>query len=254
MGSLAGSMMPEPIRPRAGGAIAPCHEQLELFGGRVGRTADELLAAVVARTRRPVHLTITRNRVMLASVRYEGAVARVRLHEAFLDAPEAIVRSVGEYVENRSRRAWQDVATYVRTIVPSPRPAPVRLPTRGRVYDLQAVRDRVNRQYFSGRLTGPIGWGRLAQRRRRCRSRSIRFGCYVRAQNLVRINPLLDDARVPAAFVEYIVFHEMLHAAVPSEAGRRWKHHTPVFRRLERQFPDLSHMQRLAGELVRRLG
>jgi hypothetical protein len=243
----------DPCRPEGDRGDVPRHEQMELFVGKAGRSPDELRAAIAAHTRGPVQLTITRNRVMLASVRFEGQTARVRLHEAFLGASEAVVRAVGEYVESRSRRAWQVVGAYVRTIAPAPRAAPIRLHTCGSVYDLQALRDRVNRQYFSGRLRCPIGWGRSAQRRGRSRSRSIRFGCYVRAHNLVRINPLLDDARVPAAFVEYIVFHEMLHAAVPSEAGRRWKHHTPAFRRLERQFPDLPHMQKLAGDLVRKL-
>ena len=45
---------------------------------------------------------------------------------------------------------------------------------------------------------------------------------------MIRIHPLLDRAFVPTWFLEYVVFHEMLHAMVPDrydEQGRRLVHH-----------------------------
>ncbi len=70
----------------------------------------------------------------------------------------------------------------------------------------------------------------------------------------IRIHPLLDDSRVPRTFVEYIVFHEMLHAVVPSDrsSGRRYDH-PEAFRVLERSFPNLPEMKVLASELLRML-
>jgi predicted SprT family Zn-dependent metalloprotease len=55
----------------------------------------------------------------------------------------------------------------------------------------------------------------------------------------VRIHPILDDAFVPRFFLEYVVYHELCHAALPSVVGAdgRLRHHTAEFHALERQFP-----------------
>jgi hypothetical protein len=189
----------------------------------------------------------------LVSVRFDAAgAARVRLSRAFLAAPDEVVTALGQYLAKRSRAAWQAVGRYVATLTPVPPPPPTaKLPTRGEVYDLALIRDRVNQIHFNGRLDCRIGWGRAGRSRRRARTRTIRYGSYNKAQNLVRIHPVLDDARVPPEFVEYIVFHEMLHAAVPSEkGGNRWNHHPPTYRMLERAFPDHARMRKLADEFV----
>jgi hypothetical protein len=108
--------------------------------------------------------------------------------------------------------------------------------TEGRHFNLQAIFDRVNERYFRNRLRGyTIKWG---QRRRRKPSSVIVFGCIQEADRVIRINPLLDRAFVPWWYVEYVVFHEMLHAFVPDRldsAGRRVIHHDGFLTR-ERKF------------------
>ena len=56
---------------------------------------------------------------------------------------------------------------------------------------------------------------------------------------------------VPAEFVRYIVFHEMLHTVVPTDVhkGRR-RDHPPAFNALERQFPEIDRLHTLARELL----
>ncbi len=68
---------------------------------------------------------------------------------------------------------------------------------------------------------------------------------------MIRINPLLDDERVAREFVRYIVFHEMLHAALPEEYrnGRRVDH-GPVFRQMESRYPHIDSMRSMAKELL----
>ena len=226
--------------------------QLELPLMRKERTVEELYEALCRHGGRPVGLTLTRNRVSLISIRFEAAGARVRMHHAFLSAPDEVITALGRYLAKRSRSAWQVVSAFAGSLTPEPHhPKLVRTLTQGRIYDLAVIRDRVNQFYFNGRLDCRIGWGRQGQSRRRSRTRTIRYGSYSKAQNLVRINPLLDDPRVPAEFVEYIVFHEMLHAAVPSEKGAsRWAHHHAMYRMHERRFPDHARMRALSGELV----
>ena len=214
---------------------------------------EELYTALCRHGGRPVALTLTRNRVSLVSVRFDaGGAARVRLSQSFLAAPDEVVTALGQYLAKRSRAAWQAVGRYVASLSPAPASQrAVTLPTQGSVYDLALIRERVNRLYFNGRLDCRVGWSREGAVRRRARTRTIRYGSYNKAQNLVRINPALDDAQVPPEFVEYIVFHEMLHAAVPSEkGGSRWNHHHPTYRMLERAYPDHARMTQLAETLV----
>jgi hypothetical protein len=227
--------------------------QLELPLVRTERTPEELHATLCRHSGRPLGLTITRNRVSLISVRFDaGGAARVRMSRAFLSAPDEVVVALGRYLARRSRDAWQVVGRYASSITPEPGGGRrSRLPTRGRVYDLEAIRDRVNRLHFNGVLRCRVGWGRPGPVRQHARTRTIRYGSYCRARDLVRINPLLDDHRVPAEFVEYIVFHEMLHAVVPSEKGvQRWAHHHETYRVMEQRFPDYPRMRTLAAELV----
>lgn len=128
------------------------------------------------------------------------------------------------------------------------------LKAKGRVYDLGVIFESVNRRYFSGKVVCGIGWGRRGKAKRGARSRMIRFGSYNRMDNVIRVNPVLDDDGIEAGFVEYIVFHEMLHAAMPSVAhGVRSVHHHRAYRMLERRFPGHARMQKLAVELVGRL-
>jgi hypothetical protein len=65
------------------------------------------------------------------------------------------------------------------------------------------------------------------------------MGVYLHDQMLIRIHPALDDPRVPRHFVELVVFHEMLHQAIPPVNGRDGRRivHGRDFRARERLFP-----------------
>ena len=231
------------------------YAQTEMFEPLPARTPEELLSGLSRHCRRRIQLTLTRNRVAMMSMRFDGEDVRLRLDHRFLLAPDDVIRAVGQYLETRSIAGRAVIRAYVSGLVPDGAgvACPLRRITRGRVYDLQAIRDRVNRRHFSGRLTCGITWGRPGVSRRwRVRIRTRRYGSYVKAEDLVRINPVLDDARVPLEFVEYIVFHEMLHAVVPSRRSNgQCRHHHSGFRAMERRYPDIRRMQRLAKELVR---
>lgn len=103
-------------------------------------------------------------------------------------------------------------------------------------FDLRAIFDRLNQRYFRGRLRGyQVVWGR--RRKRRPKEYFI-FGTIQEEDRIIRINPWLDQRFVPAWFLEYVLYHEMLHAVVPDrvrEDGRRCVH-TDEFNRREREF------------------
>ena len=96
----------------------------------------------------------------------------------------------------------------------------------------------MNEEHFQGGIKASIGWGRMPVRRRR---KSIRLGVYDHQTREIRIHPALDRPDVPAFFVEFIVFHEMLHQLFPSPSGfSRRVHHPRGFRDREKAFPQYA--------------
>jgi hypothetical protein len=106
---------------------------------------------------------------------------------------------------------------------------------QGRHFDLKEIFARLNEKYFQGGIKAQIGWGRMPAKRRR---KSIRLGVYDHQTREIRIHPALDRTEVPSFFVEFIVFHEMLHQLFPSPAGAgRRVHHPRGFRDREKGYP-----------------
>lgn len=107
---------------------------------------------------------------------------------------------------------------------------------QGKFFNLRSIFDKLNSQYFRNRLKGySIVWGR--KRRQRPKD-SIVFATIQEEDRLIRIHPLLDRAFVPTWFLEYVIYHEMLHAMVPDRydaSGRRLVHHEG-FNERERKF------------------
>ena len=107
---------------------------------------------------------------------------------------------------------------------------------QGRFFNLRAVFDKLNARYFRNRLRGyTIVWGR---RRKQRPVGSIVFGTIQEDDRIIRIHPLLDRQFVPTWFLEYVMYHEMLHAMVPDrydQSGRRVIHHEEFYAK-ERQY------------------
>jgi SprT-like family len=114
----------------------------------------------------------------------------------------------------------------------------------GKYFNLQRIFDRLNERYFRGRLHGyKVKWGR--RRRHRPKEYFI-FGTIQEEDRVIRINPLLDQPFVPLWFLQYVLYHEMLHSVVPDEAisGGRRRVHTAEFNRRERQFRGYNRARR----------
>lgn len=228
--------------------------QYELFDASSMLSEKELEAFLNHDSSRDVQLKVTRNRVSMVSVEFlPDASVKVRVHEDFLTAPVEILTALRRYVRSRRRQAWDTVAGYAKSIQSDvTRSRSVCLRAAGKVYNLKTIFDAVNHEFFNGSVSCLIGWGRgRPHGRSGRRSKSIRYGSWDPTTSAIRIHPLLDDARVPVEFVRYITFHEMLHTIVPEERlnGRRYDHSTQ-FRTLERAFPDVREMHRLAQMLL----
>src|SRR5204862_5975144 len=122
----------------------------------------------------------------------------------------------------------------------------------GTHFDLRAIVDDLNDRYFRGRLRGyKVVWGR--RRKHRPREQFI-FGTIQEEDRVIRINPALDQPFVPRSFLQYVLYHEMLHAVVPDEVrsnGQRCVH-TEKFYERERKFPRYRSARRWEEENLAR--
>jgi hypothetical protein len=109
----------------------------------------------------------------------------------------------------------------------------------GRYFNLKAIFEKLNARHFNNRLRNyTITWGR--KRRERPREYFI-FGSIQEEDRLIRIHPLLDARFVPRWFLEYVIYHEMLHSVVPDKYDRKRKRrivHTEEFNEREKKYPS----------------
>ena len=191
------------------------------------------------------------------TIRLRDGKLYVRLSDLLEGAPETVLRALSHillakmyrkpidgaharryrrYVHSREIR---DKAHLVRQMRGRKRIAS----PRGHVYDLDAIFERLNLQFFGGLLARP----RLTWSQNRARHR---LGHYDPAHNAIVVSRIFDHPAVPAHAIEYIVYHEMLHLKHPVKLrGSRRCVHSPEFLQEEKLFPQLEAAQRFLRRL-----
>jgi predicted metal-dependent hydrolase len=212
-------------------------------GRRAPEPAPALAAAQSSLERRirahlergSVRVTLTDNRYTMISVRRlpQGSSRErhydVRLHHMFAEADPSVTRALARYIADNDRDASRALGEFIDShqgeVKGRARRAPTQLVvTAGDHHDLRAIYDELNARYFEGKIEAVITWGpRIGQPRRR---NSIKMGSYSVEDKLIRLHRSLDRAFVPRFFVEWIVFHEMLHQVhdIKVKNGRREFH------------------------------
>jgi hypothetical protein len=182
----------------------------------------------------PIQIIWHENTSSYLSVRKLRGVLCLRVHRLFFNAPTPVLEALLKYAQKRdaaSRAIIRQMAHlhFSQTHIP-----PEPLKSQGEVYNLQEIFDRIALILPVGEVS--IGW---SQQKRFGKFRSITFGCFDKHRRQIRINPLLDCAGVPLYFLEFIVYHEMLHAVCPTKMGvnGQCSIHTKEFREKERLFP-----------------
>jgi len=194
------------------------------------------------------------------TIRVRAGRVYVRLSDLFQTAPPEVIRALSFVLVARllSRKAPRDQERIYRSYAFSPqllRASDLARRQRGRkvissaigqVYDLERIFARLNRRYFDGEIEKPgLTWSRRP-------AKSI-LGHHDAAHDTITISKTLDSREVPEWFVEYIVFHEMLHIKHPARIinGRRY-YHTASFRAEEKSFPRYRHAQEWLEHVVRK--
>lgn len=210
----------------------------------------------------PVEIVLTTNRSSVVSVRTgRGGVRVLRVQHAFRAADARTLEAVARFAlspDDWSRsRIDRFVAENQRLFQLFSRPVRRSRPcvSRGAHRDLSEVLARVARIHGLDVRLPAVTWsnGRPLAKGR-C---SIRFGSYSNKTRTISIHPVLDSPEVPEYFVEYIVYHELLHVLVPPVrgAGGRRDVHNAEFLRRERLFYRYREARNYERRFVReRLG
>jgi hypothetical protein len=216
--------------------------------GKAGRT-EELLRAFVLRYRPEVFFAgelkigFHQNTCTMASLSRRGRRQSLRLHRLFTQAPpsvlEAVVRSFFTRAPHgQAQRLRERIFDFLaeNESAAGEWSSPFDLgSSRGRVHDLEEVQEAIRRDHLPQCPRLRIGWSRRASASLMGKWLATPAGL----PSVVVVNRLLDDPRVPRYYVEYVVFHELLHELIPIRRERgRWVRHPVEFRRLERQFPS----------------
>jgi hypothetical protein len=215
-------------------------------------------ALIASAAREPVALTITDNRRTMLSSRWRQGRRYLRLHKMFLSASPKLLEAIGRYVARGDRLAGKLIDQFIaehQSAIALADKKPVVLQPVGAVYDLRQIEAELSEHYFAGAVQLPIGWGRAAiSQSKRRRRRTLRMGIYLLDEQLIRIHPVLDQRWVPRYFVEWVVFHEMLHHVVPiAEKNGRHEYHSKEFCARERTFARYNDAKKWEEENLSRL-
>jgi hypothetical protein len=201
-------------------------------------TESALRLILEERLGRPVSLILTDNSTSMLSCAIRDGVLSVRLHRMFLSADHAVIGEIVSYL-NKRRDAMPHFRSFLRLNREDLRRKRVKkvvVRTKGRHHDLSELYDEINSSYFGNKVTTTITWGSLSPRSA-VRKRTV--GSYSERSNTIRINPVLDRKDVPACYVAFVVYHEMLHADMGTTMRRtRRSVHPREFRRREKLFQE----------------
>ena len=202
-----------------------------------------LLRRLRSRGAPKVSIRVTDNVHTMLSFKRRAGHLEVRLHHMFLAAPAPVIDALARYIRGDDPNASTVLDRFIRRhrwlirrVPPHVRRKRVPIRSKGTHHDLAEIIARLERT-LGGSVDCEITWG-PAPAVRLPRS-SIKLGSYSADSRLIRIHPALDQAFVPRYFVEWIVFHEMLHHVhgISRRGGKRCVH-TERFCEDERRFPE----------------
>lgn len=175
-----------------------------------------LLEKLERGSEKKIKLKINDNRMTMLSVKWEPEYTKVSLHRMFLKAPVEVMRSIGSYIRREQPAIDPTVKAYIenniRRLDYSVDLDKTKLSTKGDVYNLQAIFDKLNAKYFGGKLRLLITW--FGTKKPKTGTR-IALGLYQDTLKLIKIHRILDNRRFPHFVIEYVIYHEMVHFLQP---------------------------------------
>ena len=194
------------------------------------------------------------------TIRVRNQRVYVRVSDILRDAPPSVYRALAfilvsklfnRRVENEHQAhyrqyAYQRQVERAMELARKSRGRKVLTGAVGRAHNLDKLFARLNRRYFDNQLPMPaLSWS--ARRSKRI------LGHHDYAHEAIVISRLLDSAEVPEFFVEFVLYHEMLHIRhQPRVVNGRRVYHSPAFRADERRFERFEDAMDELEKLSRR--
>ncbi len=191
--------------------------------------------------KKKIELKLKDNRtVFLNSKKFRSGALRLILHKAFLFAPEYILLAIRDYVLFGRRKSLRVIRNFMEEYFQKRDYSRVldkkSLRGKGNFYNLKELLLEVEKKYLGKEIENLyITFFKKPSYRKFSR---ITFGSYNNELRLIKINEILDNNFFPKYFVEFIVYHEMLHHIHGEKRGRdgRRSVHTREFREAERKY------------------
>ncbi|MDB6081316.1 MAG: hypothetical protein JWO53_588 [Chlamydiia bacterium] len=186
-----------------------------------------------------LHVKVNDNRQTMLSVKWSPVQTKISIHRMFLKAPDNVVQALARYI----KREHKSVSVEIKAFIEENQDALDysylldlrKLEAVGEFYNIQKIYEKLNRSCFDDSLHLSITWfgHHLPKNRSRCS-----LGLYYDTLKLIKIHRLLDNSAVPEYVVEFVVYHEMLHAICPAYIDERGVHrvHGEEFKKREESF------------------
>lgn len=117
--------------------------------------------------------------------------------------------------------------------------------TQGKVFNLEHLFSTLNAEYFGNQLqVDHLAWSKRPSRRT--------LGHWDDAHRAIVLSSRLDNPLVPDFVISFVLYHEMLHAALGEVVsnGRRQIHHAE-FRKAERRFREFREAKNFIRRFLR---
>lgn len=200
-------------------------------------TQEEFIEDLQQYTHRKLSIRFNKNRTTYLSGMQERNHLSMSVHQEFLFATSPVRQAIIAYFEKNRSQTGVLLKKYFYDVIAKKNVKKTSSShTSGKVYDLKGIYHKLNQKYFNEKVDLAISW--FAKPKYKWYS-AITYGSYDQTLKLIKINELLDNRKVPKFFVEFVVYHEMLHHVCPpffDKNGRRVVH-TPLFKQKEKEFP-----------------
>jgi predicted metal-dependent hydrolase len=187
------------------------------------------------------------------TIRKRKKTLHIRISDILIDAPEPILVSAANCIissqlridcpkehKNRYREFIYCPDIRKRTKMIRQERAKKRITnSNGKFHDLEKSFVEMNMKYFNGEINKPIiTWSQHRSK--------YRLGHYDPDLNTIMVSKKLDSRKTPRILIDYIIFHELLHARYPGKyLNGRWCVHTSEFKKAESRFDELPFVKRL---------